>query len=729
MGEFLPGNRLQPPGLSRYARPDATGVTMRRALKWLGIAIGTLVCLVLVLGVGLYFFNWNWVRGALNAEGTKASGRQFAVKGDMGVHFFARHPWTPEIHLAQVQVGNPSWAKKPNMVQIGFLDFKIDLWQLLGGRIVMPELTLDTPVIDLEKPDADRKNWSMSSASPGGAAVNTTVPKNRTEVPVIGQLVVKNGTLSYTDTPSKLDVTTHIDTVVGSGGDNAQKTLQVKGNGTVQNEPFTVDMTGGSLLTLRDPKVRYPISFHLSAGATVFDAKGTMTDPVNMAGIDMRLDVKGDSLAKIFPFTAIPLPPTPNFEISGHLTKEGDLWTFADFKGGVGHSDLEGILKYDSSHAKPDITANLTSKLLDRQDLAGFIGAGPAQNPAQGGEKPKSQGVIPNVPINLERLRAANLDVTLRAEHFNDPSLPLQNMDTRFVLKDGDLKVDPLKFGIADGTIGGTLDLDGRQDVPKVTTDLTLSELSLKSFFTSPQFKSLSAGRFGGRVQLTGDGKSLHDVLSDSDGRITIAMSGGQISALMINAADLDGARALGNILGTDKPTPLRCVVADFEVQRGMMVSKIFDIDTGLSNIYGTANIDFQNEGLDITIEGHPKKPTPLAATAPITITGTMKNPSFGLKGGPLGARGVVAAALGVLLPPLAILPFIETGVGKDSDCADLIHQAQAHAAEQAQAPGSPPQDQAGKPVPGAVPPPEPGKAPVINDTSRMPSTTGNPTR
>jgi hypothetical protein len=105
-----------------------------------------------------------------------------------------------------------------------------------------------------------------------------------------------------------------------------------------------------------------------------------------------------------------------------------------------------------------------------------------------------------------------------------------------------------------------------------------------------------------------------------------------------------------------------------------------------------------------------------------------MKNPSFGLKGGPLGARGVVAAALGVLLPPLAILPFIETGVGKDSDCAELIHQAQAHAGEQAQAPGAPPQGQAGKPVPGAVPPPAPGKAPVINDTSRMPLTTGNPT-
>jgi hypothetical protein len=98
-----------------------------------------------------------------------------------------------------------------------------------------------------------------------------------------------------------------------------------------------------------------------------------------------------------------------------------------------------------------------------------------------------------------------------------------------------------------------------------------------------------------------------------------------------------------------------------------------------------------------------------------------MKKPNIGVKGGPLGARGAAATVLGILLPPLAILPFIEAGVGKDSDCDDLIHQAETHAAEQAQAPGAPPPDQTGKP-------PAAGKPPVMNDTSRMPSTTGNPT-
>src|SRR5262249_7101132 len=150
-----------------------------------------------------------------------------------------------------------------------------------------------------------------------------------------------------------------------TGGDNRNQMIRLQGKGSVQNEPFTLDMQGGSLLTLRDPRTKYPIDVNLSAGPTVFSAKGTMTDPVQMAGIDMKLDVKSDSMSHIFPFTAIPLPPTPPFEISGDLKKEGDTWAFQKFKGAVGHSDLSGDMQYDSSHERPAIKADLTSKLLD----------------------------------------------------------------------------------------------------------------------------------------------------------------------------------------------------------------------------------------------------------------------------------------------------------------------------------------------------------------------------
>jgi hypothetical protein len=50
-------------------------------------------------------------------------------------------------------------------------------------------------------------------------------------------------------------------------------------------------------------------------------------------------------------------------------------------------------------------------------------------------------------------------------------------------------------------------------------------------------------------------------------------------------------------------------------------------------------------------------------------------------KAGPIAARGAAAAALAAINPLLALLPFIETGPGKDSDCAQLLSHAKAKGA------------------------------------------------
>src|SRR4051794_9516922 len=97
---------------------------MRRALKWAGIGLGALLGLLVVAAVALYFFNWNLLRGTINARGSDAIGRVFAIDGDLKVNFDS---WSPRVHMEGVRLGNPEWAKQPNMVQIRILDFRIDL--------------------------------------------------------------------------------------------------------------------------------------------------------------------------------------------------------------------------------------------------------------------------------------------------------------------------------------------------------------------------------------------------------------------------------------------------------------------------------------------------------------------------------------------------------------------------------------------------------------------------
>ncbi|MGZ5031067.1 MAG: AsmA family protein, partial [Methylobacter sp.] len=98
----------------------------------------------------------------------------------------------------------------------------------------------------------------------------------------------------------------------------------------------------------------------------------------------------------------------------------------------------------------------------------------------------------------------------------------------------------------------------------------------------------------------------------------------------------------------------------------------------------GKAQINLKDETINAKVEAHPKDFSVGSARTPITVTGQLKKPTIGLDPKELTARVASAAVLGVFLTPMAaIIPFIELGLGKDSDCKGLIDQARKHAEAQ----------------------------------------------
>jgi uncharacterized protein involved in outer membrane biogenesis len=272
------------------------------------------------------------------------------------------------------------------------------------------------------------------------------------------------------------------------------------------------------------------------------------------------------------------------------------------------------------------------------------------------------------------------MNVRLKANQIKAPDLPINNLDLGFNIRNGVLSMEPFSFGVASGDISGSLILDGQTDIPTVQSDLLLKRLSFKQFFANTQFEALSAGYFGGRLQLKGSGGSLAEVLADSNGRITLMMSGGTISLLIVDAAGLNLGQAVPLLLGKDQSTQIRCAIADFKVNNGLLASEVFVLDTSDAKIAGVMHINLKDEALSAQVEADPKEFSLLSARTPITVSGTLKHPSIGLDPKELALRGTSAAVLGVFLSPLAaIIPFIELGLGTDSDCGALIQQTRSY--------------------------------------------------
>src|SRR4029077_2919961 len=209
---------------------------------------------------------------------------------------------------------------------------------LLGGHIVLPRLTLEAPELSLERNDKGELNWSFEQSPAAATVAKQIAPEERSDAPIIGQLKIENGHVAYRDSKRRLELDGTVTTAIGKAPGSDQAELKLKGQ--LEAKPLTLHFIGGSILALRDDKTPYPLKLDVVFGPTKLSLEGTVQDPFQFKGADVRLSLSGQDLADIFPLLGVPGPPTPPYRMLGKLHREQGIWRLDDMKWHVGESDL-----------------------------------------------------------------------------------------------------------------------------------------------------------------------------------------------------------------------------------------------------------------------------------------------------------------------------------------------------------------------------------------------------
>ncbi|HEX6006254.1 MAG TPA: AsmA family protein [Burkholderiales bacterium] len=578
--------------------------------------------------------------------------------------------WPPAITVERLRIGNPEWAKTPHLIDAADLRAQVEVPPLLRGRIVIPYFSAREATAGLER-DGERATWRFG----GGESKPSPF--------LVKRVNVENGTIHYRDANESTALEVALKGSLGEGGE-----LDVTATGKLRGEQAKVTARVPSL----QPSPETPIEIDAKAaiGRTNIVAKGNFA--ANLESIDMRLHLSGPTLRALEKLSGIKLPDSPPYTLSGHLRHTGAEWLFQQFEGKVGDSDLRGDVAYRSGGERPFLKADLRSKLLDFDDLGPLIGAPP--NPSESAtpeQKEKSaeqaakRKVLPSEPLGIDRWKAMDADVKLEAHRVERPKqVPIDALATHIVLKNSVLRLEPLAFGVAKGRIKANITLDGSEDAAQGSMDMDIQGVKLSQVFPSTT-KGIqpSLGTLYGRGKLKGHGASVAELIGSSNGELSMAVDGGQVNLLLIELLGLDVAEA-ATLLGEgkrQKEVGLRCAVADFAIKDGIAHPEVFIIDTTdtLVKVEGSVNLD--KEQLDLVTHPEPKDMSIFALRSPVQLTGPFRDPKVRPKLGPIVARGAAAAALAVANPLLALLPFIETGPGKDSNCAALLGRAKSKGA------------------------------------------------
>jgi len=140
----------------------------------------------------------------------------------------------------------------------------------------------------------------------------------------------------------------------------------------------------------------------------------------------------------------------------------------------------------------------------------------------------------------------------------------------------------------------------------------------------------------------------------------------------------IDVTKGLFLLLGkSQKETPIRCAVGDFQARAGILTADRIVLDTGVVQAIGSGDISLRDETVNIRLSGKPKKFRLIHIGAPITFTGSLESPKVGVDVAKAAPQVAVAVAVGVFAAPVAaILPFVAPGLAKNADCAGLLAQA-----------------------------------------------------
>jgi uncharacterized protein involved in outer membrane biogenesis len=341
--------------------------------------------------------------------------------------------------------------------------------------------------------------------------------------------------------------------------------------------------------------------------------------------------------------------------------------------------------------------AELTSTRLDTKDLGGFLGLPPgeaatrARSPAQRSalaRRAATGRTLPDQPLALARLREHDVDLRFRGTSVRWSTIPLDSVFAHLVLKDGVLRFDPLDLGLADGRVTAKITVDANRDAPQAQAEVEARNVELKRLFPQLASPKGTAGRFGGRMHLRAQGTSVAQMLAAMSGDAALIMRGGEASTLALLLSNLDLANAATLLLRGDETAEIRCAVAALAIDHGVATPGTFVVDTSAVVITAACSIDFRSERYDLHLKAQSKRPSLLALRGPIVVGGSFREPQVHPEVASVAARVGAAIGLGVLAPPLALLPLIDFGGAQDVDCRALL-EARRPAARTNEAPAA----------------------------------------
>jgi uncharacterized protein involved in outer membrane biogenesis len=398
--------------------------------------------------------------------------------------------------------------------------------------------------------------------------------------------------------------------------------------------------------TISNPKGRFRmdgLSARIALHGATLNLSGKLTHLAGGRGLDVGIDLKAASLARLSRYLDVPLPAVGPVTATARLSLTKHGYKLAQLDARVGRSDAVGELYVYPHRKRVRVVGSLKSKKLDLDQLL------PA-TVRRGGKR-----IFSGAPFSLAWLRAFDGEVSVHARKLHIQGMVMDKVKAGMALSEGRLQFTPR------GTLGGgtfnaklSADVGGKRAHVAMRIrgkGIGLGKVSEQIYAT----KFMEGGSADINIDVAGRGNSVQELMADLSGGIYVAAGQATIHNRRLEKVSGDVLTAVLSTVAMQSPedstTHLRCSVVRVPVRNGVVsVDRTIAMETSRAAMSASGSIDFRDERLDLGVNLVGRNGPSLGAgslSGLVRVRGTMAEPEVGADAaGIAGGLATVAGAV-----------------------------------------------------------------------------------
>ena len=233
------------------------------------------------------------------------------------------------------------------------------------------------------------------------------------------------------------------------------KELAVIAHGSLLNEPFAINFTGGAPADLLRQE-EWPVDFSATGSGATLGINGTLAGAPGQSQTRLDLSLSGERLGDLADWFGVsPCAETP-YTARGQLIISGDIRRLQFLQVQLGKTQLDGDLDWSVDERTPLVHALLHFDAMDPDDLDGLI---PILD--SGSEQSEKKGIAINMPLLPRRIEIKNADIKLTVEQLLLKPVEISDISLSSKIRGGKSMRSPFHARIGTTRFTGYLDPSG----------------------------------------------------------------------------------------------------------------------------------------------------------------------------------------------------------------------------------------------------------------------------